>query len=75
MWLGPDAERRRAGQACAEVLDFAACRRLRDRLAGLFLAIPDLTAVDTRDMAAAAGYPSTGKIPPCSTWCRCCRLI
>ena len=70
MWRRPDAERggpAREVQARAEALDFATLAgRAETRLAGLFLAIPDLVALGVPDMVAAAGYPSTGKIPALS---------
>jgi hypothetical protein len=70
MWRRPDAERggpAREVQARAEALDFAALpERAGTRLAGLLLAIPDLIALGVPDMVAAAGYPSTGKIPAVS---------
>ena len=70
MWRRPEAERggpAREVQARAEAADFAALPgRAETRLAGLFLAIPDLIALGVPDMAAAAGYPSTGKIPALS---------
>jgi hypothetical protein len=70
MWRRPDAERggpAREVQARAEALDFTTLAgRAETRLAGLFLAIPDLVALGVPDMAAAAGYPSTGKIPALS---------
>ena len=37
--------------------------RAETRLAGLFLAIPDLIALGVPDMVAAAGYPSTAEDP------------
>jgi hypothetical protein len=70
MWRRPDAERggpAREVQARAEAADFAALpARAETRLAGLFLAIPDLIALGLPDMVAAAGYPSTPKIPALS---------
>ena len=70
MWRRPDAERggpAREIQARAEAADFAALPgRAETRLAGLFLAIPDLIALGVPDMVAAAGYPSTAKIPALS---------
>jgi hypothetical protein len=70
MWRRPDAERggpARETQARAEAADFTALpARAETRLAGLFLAIPDLIALGVPDLAAAAGYPSTGKIPALS---------
>jgi hypothetical protein len=63
----PNAERggpAREIQARAEAADFAALLgRPETQLAGLFLAIPDLIALGVPDLVAAAGYPSTGKIP------------
>src|ERR1700684_3829873 len=51
----------------AEVIAAAALPgRAETRLAGLFLAIPDLIALGVPDMTAAAGYPSTPKIPALS---------
>jgi hypothetical protein len=70
MWRRPDAERggpAREVQARAEALDFATLAgRAETRLAGLLLAIPDLIALGVPDMVAAAGYPSTPKIPAVS---------
>jgi hypothetical protein len=40
--------------------------RAETRLAGLLLAIPDLIDLGIGDMVAAAGYPSTPKIPALS---------
>jgi hypothetical protein len=70
LWRRPDAERggvRREIQARAEAADLAALpERAGTRLAGLLLAIPDLIALGVPDMVAAAGYPSTPKIPALS---------
>ena len=70
MWRRPDAERggpAREVQARAEAADFTTLAgRAETRLAGLFLAIPDLVALGVPDMVAAAGYPSAGKIPALS---------
>ena len=70
LWRRPDAERggpAREIQARAEALDFAALpERAETRLAGLLLAIPDLIALGVPEMVAAAGYPSTPKIPALS---------
>ena len=70
LWRRPDAERggpAREIQARAEAADFAALpARAETRLAGLLLAIPDLVALGVPDMAAAAGYPSTPRIPAVS---------
>ena len=70
LWRRPDAERggpAREIQARAEALDFTALpARAETRLAGLLLAIPDLIALGIPDMVAAAGYPSTPKIPALS---------
>ena len=70
LWRRPDAERggpAREIQARAEALDFAALpERAQTRLAGLLLAIPDLIALGIPEMVAAAGYPSTPKIPALS---------
>jgi hypothetical protein len=70
LWRRPDAERggpAREIQARAEALDFTALpERAETRLAGLLLAIPDLIALGVPDMAAAAGYPSTARIPALS---------
>lgn len=70
MWRRPDAERggpAREIQARAEALDFTTLAgRAETRLAGLFLAIPDLIALGLPDMVTAAGYPSTPKIPALS---------
>jgi Transposase DDE domain group 1 len=70
LWRRPDADRggvRREIQPRAEFLDFAALpERAETRLAGLLLVIPDLIDLGIGDMAAAAGYPSTPKIPALS---------
>jgi hypothetical protein len=70
LWRRPEAERggpAREIQARAEALDFTTLpERAETRLAGLFLAIPDLIALGIGDMVAAAGYPSTPKIPALS---------
>jgi hypothetical protein len=70
LWRRPDAERggpAREIQARAEALDFGALpERAETRLAGLLLAIPDLIALGLPEMVAAAGYPSTPKIPALS---------
>ena len=77
MWRRPDAERggpAREIQARAEALDFTTLAgRAETRLAGLFLAIPDLIALGVPDLVAAAGYPSTRRSPPCPMCCRCWR--
>ena len=70
LWRRPDAERggpAREIQARAGALDFAALpERAETRLAGLLLAIPDLIALGVPEIVAAAGYPSTAKIPALS---------
>ena len=70
LWRRPDAERggpAREIQARAEEADFTALpARAETRLAGLFLAIPNLVALGVPEMAAAAGYPSTPRIPAVS---------
>ena len=70
LWRRPDAERggpAREIQARAEALEFSTLPdRAETRLAGLLLAIPDLIALGVPDMVAAAGYPSTPKIPALS---------
>ena len=70
LWRRPDAERggpAREIQARAEEADFTALpARAETRLAGLFLAIPDLVALGVPEMVAAAGYPSTPRIPAVS---------
>ena len=67
MWRRPEDQRggpAREVQARAEPTDFTALSgRAETRLAGLFLAIPDLIALGVPDMVTAAGYPSTAKIP------------
>src|SRR5205814_1063601 len=67
MWRRPDAERggpAREIQARAEAADFAALPgRAETRLAGLFLAIPDLIALGVPDVVAAAGYPPSPTVP------------
>ncbi len=70
LWRRPDAERggpAREIQARAEALDFTTLPgRAETRLAGLLLVIPDLIALGLPEMVAAAGYPSTPKIPALS---------
>jgi DDE family transposase len=70
LWRRPDAERggpAREIQARAETLDFAALpERSETRLAGLLLAVPDLIELGLPEMVAAAGYPSTPRIPALS---------
>jgi hypothetical protein len=70
LWTRPVADRggpRRDIQPRAEILDFADLPARADtRLAGLLLTIPDLLALDLPGMVAAAGYPSTPKIPAVS---------
>ena len=69
LWRRPDAERGAAReiQARAEALNFGSLpARAETRLAGLLLAIPDLIALGVPDMVAAAGYPSTPRIPALS---------
>jgi len=70
MWRRPDADRggpAREIQARAEALDFTTLAgRAETRLAGLLLAIPDLIDLGVPQMAAAAGYPSTPRIPALS---------
>jgi hypothetical protein len=70
LWRRPDADRggpAREIQARAEALNFDALpARAETRLAGLLLAIPDLIALGVPEMVAAAGYPSTPRIPALS---------
>jgi hypothetical protein len=70
LWRRPDAERggpAREIQSRAEALDFTSLPdRAETRLAGLLLAIPDLVALGLPDLVAAAGYPSTPRIPALS---------
>jgi hypothetical protein len=70
LWRRPDAERggpAREIQARAGALDFTALpERSETRLAGLLLVIPDLIELGVPDMVAAAGYPSTPRIPALS---------
>jgi hypothetical protein len=70
LWRRPDAERggvRREIQPRAEALDFTALpERTETKLAGLLLVIPDLIALGLPEMVAAAGYPSTPRIPALS---------
>jgi Transposase DDE domain group 1 len=70
LWRRPDTERggpAREIQGRAETAGFAALpERAETRLAGLLLAIPDLIALGVPEMVAAAGYPSTPKIPALS---------
>jgi hypothetical protein len=70
LWRRPDAGRggpAREIQARAEAADFTALPgRAETRLAGLLLAIPDLIALGVPQMVAAAGCPSTPKIPALS---------
>jgi hypothetical protein len=70
LWRRPDADRggvAREIQHRAEALDFTTLpARAETRLAGLLLAVPDLIALGIGDLVAAAGYPSTPKIPALS---------
>jgi Transposase DDE domain group 1 len=70
LWRRRDAERgapAREIQARAGAADFTTLpARAETRLAGLFLAIPDLIALGIGDLVTAAGYPSTPKIPALS---------
>jgi Transposase DDE domain group 1 len=70
LWRRPDAERggpAREIQARAEALDLGGLpERAETRLAGLLLVVPDLIALGVPEMVAAAGYPSTPKIPALS---------
>ncbi len=70
LWRRPDAERggpAREIQARAEALDFTSLpERAETRLAGLLLTVPDLIALGVPEMVAAAGYPSTPRIPALS---------
>jgi len=70
LWRRPDAERggpAREIQARAEAVNFGELpSRAETRLAGLLLVIPDLIALGVPDMVAAAGYPSTPRIPALS---------
>jgi hypothetical protein len=70
LWRRPDAGRggvRRDIQPRAEALDFTTLpERAGTRLAGLLLVIPDLIDLGIADMTAAAGYPSSAKIPALS---------
>ncbi len=70
LWRRPEAERggpAREIQARAEALNFSELpARAETRLAGLLLAIPDLIALGVPQMVAAAGYPSTPRIPALS---------
>jgi hypothetical protein len=70
LWRRPDTERggvAREIQARAEALNFGELpARAETRLAGLLLVVPDLIALGVPDMVAAAGYPSTPRIPALS---------
>src|SRR5262249_13951561 len=70
LWRRPEAERggpAREIQARAETANFAILpERAETRLGGLLLVIPDLIALGVPQMVAAAGSPSTGKIPALS---------
>jgi hypothetical protein len=70
LWRRPEAERggvAREIQVRAEAAGFATLpERAETRMAGLLLAVPDLIALGVPEMVAAAGYPSTGKIPALS---------
>ena len=70
LWRRPEAERggpAREIQARAEALNFGDLpERAETRLAGLLLAVPDLIALGVPKMVAAAGYPSTPRIPALS---------
>jgi hypothetical protein len=71
LWRRPDAERggvRREIQARAGALGFTALPgRAETKLAGLLLVIPDLIALGLPEMVAAAGHPSTPRIPAWSS--------
>jgi hypothetical protein len=70
LWRRTDTERggvAREIQARAGALNFGELpARAETRLAGLLLVVPDLIALGVPDMVAAAGYPSTPKIPALS---------
>lgn len=68
LWPRPHADRgvpRRERQARTKVVDVAEVDRQRSqtKLAGLFLAVPDLVALDLPGLVKAAGYPGTRVIP------------
>jgi hypothetical protein len=70
IWRRPEAARgpvRREVQPRAEIRDVTDLpAQAETRLAGLLLAIPDLLALDLPGMVAAAGYPSSPRIPALS---------
>ena len=76
MWRRPDADRggpAREVQARAEAADFPRWpARAETRLAGLFLAIPDLIALRHPGPGGRRGLPvHRRRSPPCPTCCRC----
>lgn len=70
-WPRPHAARggpKKEPLAPAAVVDFSELpRRMATRLAGLYLAIPELVALDLPGLVAAAGYPGTRVIPAASS--------
>jgi hypothetical protein len=70
LWRRPEAERggpAREIQARAQALNFAELpAQAETRLAGLLLTVPDLIALGIPELVAAAGYPSTPRIPALS---------
>src|SRR5438132_5101828 len=70
-WPRPHAARggpRKEPLTRAEVVDFASFpRRCTTKVAGLYLAIPELVALDLPRLVAEAGYPGTRVIPATSS--------
>ncbi len=70
-WPRPHAARggpKKEPLARAEVVDFAAFpQRCSTKMAGLYLAIPELVALDLPSLVAEAGYPGTKVIPAVSS--------
>ena len=70
LWRRPDAERGAPGAGRSSPrrgVDFAELpARVRTKLAGLLLTLPDLVALDLPGIVAAAGYPGTAAIPAVS---------
>ena len=70
-WPRPHAARggvKKEPLARAEVVDFASFpRRCSTKVAGLYLAIPELVALDLPRLVAEAGYPGTKVIPATSS--------
>src|SRR5436853_325094 len=70
-WPRPHASRggpKKEPLARAEVVDFASFpQRCSSKVAGLYLAIPELVALDLPRLVEEAGYPGTKVIPATSS--------